>query len=398
MALTDVKVKGAKPQEKDYKLADSGGLYLLVKPTGGKYWRMKYRHSGKEKLLTFGVYPDISLADARAQRDDARKLKAKGFDPGEFKKEQKEQAAERAQNSFEHIAREWHALQCSKWSPYYAKQVLARLENDVFPDIGTKPIDAVTTRELLKIARAMEARDAIELAHRAVQVCGQIFNYAIITEKTEHNPAAAIRGALKTPQTNHYAHLSANELPEFLAALEAYDGGRGLQTKLAIKLLLLTFVRTNEICGARWEEIDFERAEWRIPAERMKMRSPHTVPLSAPALDTLKTLKRLNGKWEYVFPSVQSPRKCMSNNTMLFALYTMGYKDRTTIHGFRATASTILNESGLFPVDVIERQLAHQERNRVRAAYNHAEYLPERRKMMKWWSKYLNERGLKSAS
>lgn len=296
-------------------------------------------------------------------------------------------AAEKAENSFEIIAREWHTLQLSKWSPYYAKQVMQRLENDVFTAIGNTPIRDISSKDILKLARAIESRDAIELAHRAVQICGQIFNYAIITEKAENNPATAIRGALKTPKTENYAHLSANELPEFLEVLERYDGGT--QTKLAIKLMILTFVRTNELCGARWEEIDFEKKEWVIPAHRMKMRSKHIVPLSKQAIEILNTLKRLNGKWEYVCPSLYSPRKPMSNNTMLYAIYTMGYKDRTTVHGFRAAASTILNESHLFHRDAIERQLAHQERNRVRGAYDHSEHMPERKKMMQWWADYI---------
>ncbi|MFM9890731.1 MAG: tyrosine-type recombinase/integrase [Rickettsiales bacterium] len=390
--LSDAKIRQAKPSEKQYKLTDGGGLYLLIKPNGQKYWRMKYRVEGKEKLLAFGVYPDISLADARQRRDDARKLKANGFDPANYKREQKEQATAKSKNCFENIAREWHELQTNKWSAYYAKQQMQRLEKDIFPKLGDKPIDSIAPRDILSMARAMESREAIELAHRAVQVCGQVFNYAIITERAEFNPALTIRGALKTPKTNNYAHLSANELPEFLGVLGAYKGSD--QTKMAIKLLMLTFVRTGELCGARWAEIDLEKAEWRIPAERMKMRSPHVVPLSSQAVTLLKMLKRLNGKWEYVFPGVQAAFKPICTNTLLVALYTMGFKDRTTIHGFRATASTILNESGLFAIDVIERQLAHQERSKVRAAYNHAEHLPERRKMLQWWADYLEKAGL----
>lgn len=394
MALTDAKIRTAKPQTKDQKLADSGGLYLLLTRKGHKYWRLKYRFQGKEKLLALGVYPEIGLADARERRDEARKLKAKGIDPGAFKQEQKELEAEKNENSFEKIAREWYALQLTKWSPYYAKQVMQRLEKDVFTAVGNTPIHDISSKDILKMAKTIESRDAIELAHRAVQICGQIFNYAIITEKAENNPATAIRGALKTPKTSHYAHLSANELPEFLEAFERYDGG--IQTKLAIKLLILTFVRTNELCGARWEEIDFDKKEWVIPAHRMKMRSKHIVPLSTQAIEILNTLKRLNGKWEYVCPSLYSPRKPMSNNTMLYAIYAMGYRNRATVHGFRATASTILNESHLFHRDAIERQLAHQERNRVRGAYDHSEHMPERRKLMQWWADYIEKAGPKN--
>lgn len=389
MHLTDLKVRTAKPKDKPYKISDGDGLYLLVKPTGKKYWRMKYSVEGKEKLLAFGKYPDLSLADARDMRAEARKLKAKGMDPGEVKRKQKAQILINSENCFEKLAREWHNIQASKWSPYYAKQVMQRLEKDVFPKIGHKAMDSITARELLNMATAIQDRDAIEMAHRAVNICGQVFQYALITERAENNPALALRGALKAPKTNNYAYLSAKELPGFLAALKAYNAG-SYQTKLAIQFLMLTFVRTNELCGARWAEIDMEKAEWRIPAERMKMKAPHIVPLSTQAVAVLKKLHSLSSHREHVFPSIQSPRKTMSTNTMLQAIYAMGYKDRTTGHGFRATASTIINESGLFSPDVIERQLAHQERNKVRASYNHADYMPERRKMMQWWASYLD--------
>ncbi|MEJ0010637.1 MAG: integrase arm-type DNA-binding domain-containing protein [Alphaproteobacteria bacterium] len=391
MKLSDTKVRNVKGKEKPYKLTDGGGLFLLVNPNGKKYWRMKYRYLNREKLLSFGVYPDISLADARERRDEARKLKAKGFDPSEHKRQQKEKALLSAENSFRNVAIEWHQRQGSKWSAYYGRQIMARLEKDIFPKIGGKPIHEITARDLLRMANVMQDRDAVEIAHRAVSICSQVFRYALLTDRAENNPALALRGALKTPKVSHYAHLTTNELPGFLKDLEAYNGG--FQTKLAIELLVLTFVRTTELREATWSEINFEQAEWRIPAARMKMRTPHIVPLSKQALDILTKLKKLAGKWEHVFPSIQSPRKAMCNNTMLYALYSMGYKDRTTIHGFRATASTVLNESGLFGHDVIERQLAHQERNRVRAAYNHADYLPERRKMMQWWGDYVANAG-----
>lgn len=389
MKLSDTKVRNAKGKAKPYKMSDGRGLYLLVNPNSSKYWRMKYNFQHKECLMAFGVYPDISLADARERREEVRKLKAKGIDPRQHKREQQQEALKQSQDCFEIIAREWHALKINKWSAYYAKQVMQRMEADLFPKIGQMPMNEIKASTLFKLATAIQDRNAIEMAHRAVNICSQVFQYALVTDRAEQNPALALRGALKTSQTTNYAHLSARELPEFLTALEAYDGG--IQTKLAIHFLLLTFVRTGELCGAKWSEIDTERAEWRIPAERMKMRSPHVVPLSTQAMTLLETLKRLSRKSEFVFPGVVSARKSMSNNTMLQAIYAMGFKDRTTGHGIRATASTILNESGLFGYDVIERQLAHQQRDKVRAAYNHADYLQERRKMMQWWADYLQK-------
>jgi integrase len=395
MKLSEVKVRNAKPEKKPYKLGDGDGLYLLVHPAGHKYWRMKYRFDDKEKLLALGTYPEVSLAEAREKRFEVRRLKAQGIDPSELKKEKKRKEAINNGNSFETITREWIEKKSGSWTPYYARQVTQRFEKDIFPKIGHRPISAITSKEILQVAQSIEQRDAIEIAHRAVQISGQVFQYAIITDRAENNPAVALRGALKTRTPVHRAHLGRNELPEYLEKLEEYDGGT--QTKLALKLLLLTFVRPSELRCTTWSEIDFSRKEWRIPAERMKMRTPHIVPLSSQALELLQILKRLNGNWSYVFPSVQAPRKCMSSNAMLFALWTMGYKGKATVHGFRGTASTILNESGLFGRDVIERQLAHMERNRVRAAYDHAEHLPARREMMQWWADHCYPQQVKKA-
>jgi integrase len=389
MPLTVLEVQKAKPKEKPYKLGDGGGLYLLVKPNGGKYWRVKYHFAGKERVLALGVFPDISLADARKRREEAKMSKQNGVDPFEVKQEQKRGFLAIHENTFEKVAREWHEVKSGRWSPYYAKQVMQRLENDIFPKIGHRLPSKILPSDLLKIARAIEGRDAVEIAHRAVAMCGQIFQYAIITDRATNNPAIALRGALKTAERKHRAYLERNDLPEFLATLERYDGS--IQTKSAIRLLMLTFVRPSELCGAKWSEIDIKRKEWRIPAERMKMRTPHLIPLSSKAIEVLTTLKKLNGHWELVFPGQQNKRKPMSTNAMLFAIWEMGYKGKATSHGFRGTASTILNESGLFGRDVIERQLAHQERNRVRAAYDHAEHLPARQKMMQWWADYLDD-------
>ena len=290
-------------------------------------------------------------------------------------------------NSFEVVAREWFENRKHEWASSTADTILFRLETHIFPKLGQRPIADITAPEILAMLRVVEARGTLELARRLMQYCGQIFMYAIATGRAERNPVPDLRGALKTPVVKHYSFLQASELPHYLKKLEAYDGS--LQTKLALRFLLLTFVRTIELRGAQWQEIDWEKAEWRIPAERMKMKELHIVPLSSQAIAVLRELEKLSGNRQYVFPNEHNPATFMSENTMLFALYRMGYHSRATGHGFRSTASTILNEHG-FRADVIERQLAHDERNTVRAAYNHAQYLPERRKMMQWWADYLD--------
>ncbi|MFL5341684.1 MAG: tyrosine-type recombinase/integrase [Gemmataceae bacterium] len=386
-SLSDAAVRNAKAKTKPYKMSDGDGLFLLVTPSGSKYWRLKYFFANKEKLLALGVYPDVSLTDARERRGQARKVLAAGRDPGEAKKEAKRLLLENHESTFEAVAREWHRNRLSKWTPLYGKKTLSRLEMHVFSRLGARPIADITPQELLSAMRKVEERGA-DIAHRVLQICGQIFSYAVITQRATNNPAASLRGAL-TPwvKTNH-AYIKPNELQDYLKNLEAYAGA--LQTKLAMKFLLLTFVRTGELRGAAWSEIDFDKAEWRIPAERMKMKDPHIVPLSRQAIAILKELQPITGQWRFVFPNQHKPSGHMSENTILYALYRMGYHSRATGHGFRSTASTVLNENG-FPPDVIERQLAHSERNSVRAAYNHAQYLPERRKMMQWWADYLDE-------
>ena len=386
MPLTDIAIRTAKLKDKPYKLSDSGGLYLLVNPTGSKLWRLKYRFAGKEKLLSIGAYPIIALADAREISLEAKKQLINNIDPSQSKKKEKLKCLVNSQNSFESIANEWHHNNKAKWNSKHASNILKRLKANIFPVIGYKSITEITAPELLIALRNIEARGAIDIAHRALQTCGQIFRYAIATGKAERDISADLRGALKTRKKENYSHLKANELPEFLEKLEQYDGD--LQTKLAFKLLMLTFTRTGEIRGARWEEIDFERKEWRIPANRMKMGELHIVPLSTQAIDVLKELDPINGQREHLFPNRNKPMTFISENTLLYAIYRMGYHSRTTVHGFRATASTILNEHGFKP-DVIERQLAHSERNKVRASYNHAQYLAERKEMMQWWGDYL---------
>ncbi len=387
MSLSDAKVRNAKPKAKPYKVADGDGLFLQIQPNGSKYWRFKYYFAGKEKLLALGVYPDVSLADARDQRALARKALAAGIDPVAHKKKAKLQRALAADNDFQSIALEWLEQRRHKWTASTTKKTIIRLEKHAFPKLGRRPIVEITSPEILAVLRIVEGSGALDTARRVMQTCGQIFMYAIATGRAERNPVPDLRGALKTPISRHYAHLQAAELPEFLEKLDCYNGHP--QTKLAIRFLLLTFVRTAELRASEWPEINFEKLEWRIPAVRMKMKEQHLVPLSRQAVEVLRELRTLTGSRNYLFPNQHNPKAFMSENTVLYALYRMGYHSRTTGHGFRSTASTILNEHGFMP-DVIERQLAHSERNKVRAAYNHAQYLPERRKMMQWWADYLD--------
>lgn len=388
MPLTDIKVKNAKLADKQYKLTDGEGMYLLVHPNGGKYWRLKYQFAGKEKTLAIGTYPTISLSEARDKRFIAKKQIADGIDPSQDKREQKLQRTINSENSFESIAREWHQKNYAKWKPKHAGNILKRLEADLFPVIGFRPINQINAPELLSAVQKIEKRGAIDMAHRALQNSGQIFRYAVATSRAARDISADLKGALTPKTTTHHAKLEEDELPEFLRRLENYEGE--LQTKLAFKFLILTFVRTIEVRGARWDEINFDKKEWHIPPGRMKMKEKHIVPLSKQALVILKEMQKLSGNREFIFPSHQSPNKFMSENTLLYAVYRMGYHSRMTVHGFRSTASTILNENG-FNKDHIERQLAHGERDKVRAAYNHAQYLPERKKMMQWWADYLDE-------
>jgi integrase len=387
-SLSDAKARNAKTRTKPYKISDGEGLFLLIMPTGSKYWRLKYFFAGKEKLLALGVYPEVNLADARERRAQARKVLAAGNDPGETRKEAKRLVTLKGANSFEVVAREWFEKRKHEWATSSADTNLARLERHILPRLGQRPIADIAAPEVLSMLRLVEERGTLETAKRVKQVCGQIFMYAIATGRAERNPVPDLQGALKTPVIKHHAFLNASDLPRFLEKLEAYDGS--LQTRLALRFLLLTFVRTNELRGAQWTEIDWDKAEWRLPAERMKMRELHIVPLSRQAIATLRQLEKHSGNRQYIFPNQQRPATSMSENTMLYALYRMGYHSRATGHGFRSTASTILNEHD-FRSDVIERQLAHSERNSVRAAYNHAQYLPERRKMMQWWADYLDE-------
>jgi len=384
--LTDTLIRKSKTPSKPTKLSDERGLYLLLAPSGGKWWRLKYQYAGKEKLLSLGTYPDVSLAKARRLRDEARQLVADGEDPSAQRQEEKRAKVEAAANDFATVAREWLENVKPKWAAVYHSDTGKRFEAFVFPALGRRPIAQVTPKELLDVLRKIEARGTVETAHKVARACGQVFRYGIVTGRCERNPAADLRGALKArPKVKHMAALPAAELPDFLRKIEAYDGE--LQTKLALRLLALTFVRTNELRGATWAELDLDKAEWTIPAERMKTKQPHHVPLSRQAVEDFRKLQALNGKWPWVFAG-RAPTTPMSKNTVLFALYRMGYHGRMTGHGFRALASTALNEMGYRP-DVIERQLAHAEKNAVRAAYHRSQYLEERKTMMQQWADYL---------
>jgi integrase len=356
-------------------------------PSGSKYWRMKYFFAGKERLLALGVYPEVSLSDARERHLAARKVLAKGRDPNEVKREEKQGRTLNALASFESVAREWLSLREHEWRSKTFRYKKNRLEGYVFPKLGARPIAEIKATEVLDMLRSVEKRGTLELTRRISQMTGQVFSYAVATGRAERNPVPDLRGALKTPVVRHHSYLKEAELPEFFRQLAAYDGHP--VTRYALQLLFLTFVRTTELRAATWDEINFEKREWRIPAERMKMKEVHIVSLSDQALELLIEIKVLTGNRVHVFPNQHRPTTFMSENAMLYALYRMGYHSRATGHGVRSTASTILNENGFSP-DVIERQLAHSERNAVRAAYNYAQYLPERKRMMQWWADFLD--------
>lgn len=386
--LTDTAIRNAKPGPKPKRLFDGGGMYLEVSPAGGKLWRLKFRFGGKEKRLALGAYPAVGLADARDKAEAARKLLAQGVDPSAVRKAEK--AGEVAQGeTFELVAREWHEKFKPTWTPGHAARILTVLENDAFPWIGPRPIRELTPPEVLAVARRVEARGALESAHRLLGNIGMACRYAVATGRAESDPTASLRGALPPAKERHHPSITdPKELGELLRAIDAYAGS--FVVRCALKLAPLLFVRPGELRHAEWSEVDLEAAEWRIPASKMKMRVQHIVPLSRQAVAVLQELHPLTGADRFLFPGVRSSSKPMSENTINAALRYMGYSaDQVTGHGFRSTASTLLNEQG-WNRDAIERQLAHAERNNVRAAYNFAEFLPERRKMMQTWADFLD--------
>lgn len=395
MPLADTSIRNAKPRDKQYKMADERGLYVLVTKTG-KYFRFDYRFFGKRKTLAIGVYPDVTLKAARERLDEARRRLAEGIDPSQYKKETKAMLMDQAASSFEVVAREWFSKNKHTWTHGHSRTIIRQLEYNVFPWLGKRPVASVTPRELLTVLRRIEDRGALETAHRVKTICGQVFRYAIATGRTERDPSADLKGALPPTSPKRMATITdPKKIGELLNAIEGYTGH--IITRCALRLAPLVFVRPGELRKAEWAEIDLEQAEWKIPAEKMKTRRPHIVPLSTQAVEILKELKPFTGEGCYMFPSLRSSKRPMSNNTILAALRRMGYaKEEMSGHGFRAMASTVLHESG-WQSDVIERQLAHAERNTVKAAYNYAEFLPERKKrMMQAWADYLV--GLKAGS
>lgn len=389
MPLSATAVKQAKPREKTYKLFDERGLYLQITPKGGKRWRLKYRFDGKEKLLSLGLYPDVSLKEAQDKRDEARKQVSAGVDPSEARKAEKIALA--GADSFEAVAREWHAKFSANWSEGHIEKIIRRFEKDVFPWLGKKSVGQVTAPELLSCLRRIEARGALETAHRAKQNCGQVFRYAIATGRADRDPSQDLNGALPPVKAKH--HASITEPKRIGELLRAIDGYKGAYTTLcALKLAPLLFVRPGELRRAEWVHIDVANKEWRIPAEKMKMKTaPHIIPLCTQAIEIINDLRPLTGNGKYLFPSIRTRNRPMSENTVLAALRRLGYESgEMTGHGFRSMASTILNEQG-WNRDAIERQLAHMERDSVRAAYNYAEHLPERRDMMQAWADYLDK-------
>lgn len=388
--LTDTAIRKAKPGAKPAKLADGGGLYLLLRPDGARWWRWDYRRpvTGKRNTLSLGTYPETGLAEARARHAEARKALAAGIDPGEQRKAEKAAGLERAGNSFEVVAREWLAKQT--WVPGYRDKVDAWLVNDVFPYIGGKPVAEVTAPDFLRVARRIEERGAVESAHRILQNCGQVMRYAIATGRADRNPVADLKGALTTAEGRHHAAITDPlALGGLLRAIDGYSGDP--VTRAALKLSGLLFVRPGELRHAEWEEIDLDKAEWNIPAGKMKMRMPHLVPLCDEAVAILRELHPLTGRGQYVFPGGRSPKRPMSDNAINAALRRMGYgSDVMTAHGFRATARTLLDEVLGYRPDYIEHQLAHAVKDPNGRAYNRTAHLAERRKMMQGWADYLD--------
>lgn len=402
MPLTDIQIRKAKAADRPIRLPDGKGLYIEVSPAGGKLWRFKYRFDGKEKRLSLGTYPDVPLASqakkngdksrkvkgARELRDEARELLAQGIDPSHEKKVAK-QLRTMDVETFEVVTREWYAKHSTKWAPSHASKVIRRFERDLFPWLGARPIAQITAPEILAVLRRIESRGAIFTAHRAHQNCGMVFRYAVATGRAQSDPTGALRGAIAPAEAEHFASIKdPKAIGDLLRAIDGYKGS--FVTKCALQLAPVLFVRPGELRQAEWREINLDACEWRIPAKKMKSRADHIVPLSAQAVAILREIHPLTGAGNYIFPGAQSARRPMSENAVNGALRRLGYeKSELTGHGFRSMASTLLHEQG-WKSDVIERQLAHKERNAVKAAYNHAEHMPERRKMMQHWADYLD--------
>lgn len=388
--LNNTQVKNAKPEAKPYKMADGEGMFLLVHPNGGKYWRMKYRFDGRERSLALGVYPDISIIEARKRREKARDLLREGIDPGEAKQDKKALDKLNSVQTFESIAREWHENKIDGWDERTAKDKLNRLEKDVFPFIGSKAIASITPPQVLMVLRKIESRGALELTRRLKQTIGQVFRYAVATGRAERDPTQDLKDALKPMQHGHFAAIDTKELPAFLQALERNEARLFIQTRIAMRLMLLTFVRTSELIEAEWSEFDLEAGRWDIPKERMKRKRPHLVPLAKQAVQALRDLQGVTGGNRYLFPNQRDHEKPMSNGAILMALKRMGYKGTMTGHGFRALAMSTIKEKLGYRHEAIDMQLAHAKENKVQAAYDRAQFIDERTRMMQHWADYLD--------
>ena len=397
-ALSDTSIRNSKSRQKQYKIFDGQGLFVLIHPNGSKYFRYRYKLEGKEKVMALGVYPETTLKEAREKRLEAQRLVKNGLDPVRFRlelrakreQEEKEQFL-KTQNTFENVSKDWLARETKRITHKHAKDARRSLEIHVYPKIGNHLIDGISTKEIKSVLSVIQDSGKLETAHRVHQRIRSVFQFAVMNDLTERNPAADLYGFLEPVQKKSMIALPLKELPEYLHRLDNAENLH-LVTRAGLKLIVMLFVRTNELIEAKWEEIDLEEALWRIPEERMKLRVEHLVPLPKQALKILDELESITGSSKYVLPGDRNPNQPMSNNTLLYGgIYRMGYRSRATIHGFRSLASSILNESGEWNPDAIERQLAHSEKDQVRAAYNRAKYLEERRRMMQWYADYLEE-------
>lgn len=383
MPLTDIQIRKANPKEKPYTLNDGNGLSLLIEPNGSKGWRFRYRFAGKPKMISLGVYGQVTLAEARKKRDEAKKQLAENINPSDARKSEKIALKYATENTFYAVAMEWHSSKCSTWSDGYASEILCCFENDIFPYIGKRPIDQIAPLELLAVLQKIEKRGALEQANKIRRRCGEVFRYAVITGRVKYNPAPDLAGAMNKPETKHFPFLREDEIPDFVKALNNYQGSK--ITKYATQLLMLTGVRNVELRLAEWTEFDFDNAIWEIPKERMKKRRPHLVPLSPQVIAILNELKVITGYYPLLFPGRNDVRKPISEASINKVIEKLGYKGRLTGHGFRHMMSTILHEKG-FDSAWIELQLAHVDKNSIRGIYNHAQYIKNRRLMMNIYS------------
>ncbi|HGN2032282.1 TPA: tyrosine-type recombinase/integrase [Proteus mirabilis] len=388
MKLTDMAIKKAKPREKVYSLGDGNGLSLIVEPNGSKGWRFRYQFNGKSKMISLGIYPVITLNEAREKRDNARKLVANGVDPSEARKEERNKVSGQSENTFKKITLEWFNGRKDRWSEGYRDDMMEAFENDVFPYIGDRPIAEIKPLELLEVLSIMEKRGVTEKLKKVRQRCGEVWKYAIITGRADYNPAPDLASAFIPHQRENYPYLLADELPEFLSSVDKYQGSQIVRT--ALNILMLTGLRPGELRKSEWSFIDFESRTWKLPEKIMKMGRVHVVPMSDQVISLLRQIQPISGDYQYIFPSRTNHKKHLSEMAINTMIGRMGYRGRATGHGFRHTMSTILHEKG-FNTAWIELQLAHVDKNSIRGTYNHALYLEGRREMMQWYADYIDE-------